>query len=616
MSTKQAVVFAFMLVFLITTVVTLALWFHFALEFDVKDRAFKTLEARKSELVSQRDKLHGQLVDPTGLEARVRTLTEATDEHINKYLRDPANSRWKLYADQGREIEQKWGPQGEAAKAWQAVFDDWQKENREIAEARTKLAEAEKTSVQQAETSRKELRDQLDEEERRKRENVLKRKEWAQELSLIRGQAEETQERVNEVTRELERMEGEDKDGEVIFASKSTCTVDLGYIHGAKEGLKFTVFGNKGSVPFRKGVIRLVDIRATSSDAIILPETGVQLYDPITGWVAPDPKMRYSVFSAAGTDGTEPQRLERLKSKREQIREQRAEQQRQEREAEGGGEAAALYSEHASEEPQFIIGKGLELIAAGDWISNTEFHRVIPDKQFEKELIAKMIGMQDISLNPQTFCFSPLVKPYRQEYLKRLCERNLCKTAPQMSAEVDYLVTSPDTTSIELLKQRLGDIKPEAMADEANLPPDRLALVRTFKMLTEGRKHGVKAISEAQLEEYFLNRGRKKEMLAGQAKQPGQFVFFVVGETKIRSVRETNLYIKEHGGVIAANMDEKVDYLVVGSGLDDAKWDKETRRLYYAGQAAPATAIPFADAVKVLGLRLLREEELPKFFGR
>ena len=616
MSTKQSVVFAFMLVFLITTVVTMALWFHFSLEFDVKDRALKALEERKAELATQRDKLHGQIVDPAGLEAKVRSLTETTDEHIQKYLRDPANSRWKLYVDQGKEIEQKWGPQGDAAKAWQAVSEDWQKENREIAEARTKLVESEKTSVQQAETGRKELRDQLDEEERRKRENILKRKEWSQELGQIRNQAEETQERVNEVTRELEKVEGDEKDGEVIYASKNTCTVDLGYEHGAKEGLKFTVFGNKGTVPFRKGTIRLTEIRATSSDAIVLPETGVQMYDPITGWVAPDPKMRYSVFSTAGTDGTEPQRLERQKSKREQIREQRAEMQRQEHEAEGGGEAPVLSTANASEQPQFIIGKGMEPIAAGDWISNTEFHRVIPDKQFEKVLVNNLISMQDVSLNPQTFCFSPLVKPYRQEYLKRLCERNLCKTAPQMSAEVDYLVTSPDTTSVELLKQRLGDMKPEAMADEANLPPDRLALVRTYKMLTEGRKHGAKAISEAQLEDYFLDRGHKKEMLAGQAKQPGQFVFFVVGETRNRSVRETNLYIQEHGGVVAPNMDENVDYLVVGEGLNDAKWDKASRRIYYAGQTAPATAIPFADAVKLSGLRILREDELPKFFGR
>jgi NAD-dependent DNA ligase len=240
----------------------------------------------------------------------------------------------------------------------------------------------------------------------------------------------------------------------------------------------------------------------------------------------------------------------------------------------------------------------------------------MPEKQFEKVLINNLIAMQDVSLNPQTFCFSPLVKPYRQEYLKRLCERNQCKTAPQMSPEVDFLVTSPDTTSLELLKQRLGDIKPEALADEASLPPDRLLLARTFKMLTEGRKHGAKAISESQLEEFFLDRGRKKEMLAGQAKQPGQFVFYVVGETKDRSIRETNLYIKEHGGVIAAYMDDKVDYLVVGEGLNDAKWDKASRRIYFAGQQAPATAIPFSDAVKTMGLRILREEELPKFFGR
>jgi hypothetical protein len=43
---------------------------------------------------------------------------------------------------------------------------------------------------------------------------------------------------------------------------------------------------------------------------------------------------------------------------------------------------------------------------------------------------------------------------------------------------------------------------------------------------------------------------------------------------------------------------------------------KASRRIYFAGQQAPATAIPFSDAVKTMGLRILREEELPKFFGR
>jgi hypothetical protein len=581
----------------------------------VKDRARQTLEDRTVSLQNQKDKLTRRIMDPTGLEAKVANLQQTTDDHIQRYLRDPANSRLKLYADQGKEIEQKWGPDGEAAKAWRSVYDDWRRENQAIAEARTKLAEMDKSSLQQVEQSRTELRDQLEDEERKKRENLLKRQGWSDELGKIRVQAEDTQERVNEVTRQLEKVEGDEKDGEVIHASRALVTVDIGYIHGAKEGLKFTVFSGRHAVPVKKGVIKLTSIRAASSDGIIIEVPDKVMYDPVTAWEAPDTGMRYSVYAAGGTDGTEPQRLERKKSKRQQIREQRAQKEREERLAEGAEDTAVL-TPNASEEPPIILGKGIEPIIAGDWISNTEFQAIVPTRQFNRTLVNELLAMQDVSLNPQTFYFSPMVKPYRQEFLKRLCSRNLCKSASKMSAEVDFIVTSPDTTRLDLVKQRLGEIKEGELAAEADLPPDRVALIRTYKALLEGQKYGTRAISEAKLEKYFLDRNRKKEMLTGDAKQPGQSVFFVVGQTQQRSIRETGLYIQEHGGVMAASLDDKVDYLVVGEGLGDAKWDPKTRRIYYPGQKVPATAIPFSDAVKLLGLRILRESELPKFFGR
>ena len=616
MSTKQAVVFAFMLVFLITTVVTMALWFHFSLDLDVKSRALKTLGDRKTELGAQRDKLTLRIMAPSvGLEAKVKHLQQTTDDHIQQLLRDPSNSRIKLYDDLGTEIATKWGPEGEAAKAWRSVYADWLRENTAIKEARTKLATMDKTSLQQVEQDTNALRDQLEEEEKRKRETILKRQEWTAALGKIRNQAEDTQERVNEVTRELEKVEGDEKDGEVIYSSKAMVTVDIGYVHGAKEGLKFSVFSGRHAVPVRKGAIRLVAIRAASSDAIILEEADRILYDKVTGWEAPDPGMRYSIYAAGGTDGTEPQPLEEKKSKRQKIREQRLQKEREERLA-AGAEETAVVSEHQALEPQIQLGKGIEPIIAGDWISNPEYHAIVPTREFNRKLVNDLLAMGDISLNPQTFYFSPMVSAYRQEFLKRLCNRNQCKSAPQMSAEIDFIVTSPDTTRLDLLKQRLGDIKPEELAAEADLPPDRVALIRTYKALLEGQKYGTRAISESDLEKYFLARGRKKEILSGKTKQLGQSAFFVVGQTLLRSIRETGLYIQEHGGVMATSMDDHVDYLVVGKGMDDAKWDPVSRKIYYPSQKAPATAIAFSEAVKLLGLKVIRESELPKFFGR
>ena len=56
---------------------------------------------------------------------------------------------------------------------------------------------------------------------------------------------------------------------------------------------------------------------------------------------------------------------------------------------------------------------------------------------------------------------------------------------------------------------------------------------------------------------------------------------------------QTRSWIKDHGGVLADELTAEVDYVVVGSGLDPA----------------------FFDKVKKLGVKIMREDELPWYFG-
>ena len=93
---------------------------------------------------------------------------------------------------------------------------------------------------------------------------------------------------------------------------------------------------------------------------------------------------------------------------------------------------------------------------------------------------------------------------------------------------------------------------------------------------------------------FFAQRHRKMELLRGTAVQPGQHIFFIAGETQIRSAADLKKYITEHGGVVANELNDTVEYVVAGTGLDKKF---------------------FEETVKAKGLKVIREDELPRFFG-
>lgn len=618
MTTKQAVIFALMVVFLAIALVTLGLWFHLSVSVSVKRATWNAIDKQAGDLRYQQEKLRPVLDDLTN---KVKTQQERNQERMRLAFTDPTAAVYRVYEDTTREIESSWGRQpaegqfeeGAAGKAWSEVYKNWKAENEQIRAGLKRYREQEKASTTQLEQGDQELKVQLDEEEKQRRELVNKRKKWEEDLGKDRLEAEDIQDKIGKATRELEKTPEAEKDGEVLYADPDMgrATVDLGYEHGVRAGLVFTVFSGRHNVPVKKGRVGLTEIRATSSDAVILPPEGPVTYDPSTGWVAPDPTMRYSVYSASGPDETVPQTLERLKSKREIIQELREERARQER----AGEEAPPTEELSPFAP-LALGKGFEPMVSGDWISNPAFVRLVPEAKYQKQMVAELSSLEDVSLGPLTFCFADNIRPFRREFLRRLCERNHCRAVRQMSPQVDYLVTTPDCTRLDVMEDRLKDIPEEKRANEAELAPEVAERVRVLKALREARKYGARAIGEEQLEVLFVQRQRKADLLKGGAIQPGQHTFFVVGETRLRSVRETGLYIQEHGGVLAPRLDANVDYVVVGGGLTDAKWDKAANRIYYAGQEAPPTAMPFYDAVKTMGLKVLREEELPAFFGR
>jgi NAD-dependent DNA ligase len=69
-------------------------------------------------------------------------------------------------------------------------------------------------------------------------------------------------------------------------------------------------------------------------------------------------------------------------------------------------------------------------------------------------------------------------------------------------------------------------------------------------------------------------------------------VFYIAGETIFRSHRELILYIQENGGIVSYDMDTSVDYIVAGKNSEKD-----------------------VEKAKGFGIRVVREQELPEFFG-
>lgn len=595
MSTKQTVIFTFMILFLGAFLFSLGAWFHFSSELDAKEKQIESLKLKKVALDGElkgtnvKKGLKKEIEDPIeGLDKRARDEADRANKMLGTEDSGMMRNREKLYEDKDGEISSKLGPDKPVQAKWKSLYEEWAKLNGDISESVKKLkaqsAEKEAKTVEaQADLDR-----ELNTETVEKKKIVEERKKNQDELGGIRAAHEQVLDKISDVTRDTRKTGKVSAQGRVINADEGMklVTIDKGRDEGIKKGMFFTVYSGSHSGLVKKALIEITNVKAASADAVLVPPNRINVQDPITGWVPTDPRMKYSVYSAGGQDENAAVELVKPKTRQDRIEAYRLEKL----EREGGKEKVEDYlrEREAPSAPPVELGKGFVPIVAGDWINNPDFVPIVPDTEYQKKATEELLAMKDINLSALTFHIADSVRPYRKEFLKRLAERNRCKTAEAMSPDVNYVVTAAGATREDLVAQKLESSKgkEEVSAEIKNLR-------KTLEALGEAKKIGAHVIAEDKMEEFFLQRQRKAELLRGKTVQPGRSTFYVAGETKERSIDQTRMYIRDHGGVPMTDLDEKVDYVVVGGGLDAAFYEK----------------------VKKLGLKIIREDELPHFFG-
>jgi hypothetical protein len=590
MSTKQTVIFSFMLVFLAVFIFALGSHIYWSIELAGKKQQVEALTAKAEELAVT---LHGTKEHP-GLEIQVndpenglKKVLEATQKNVADMEGNEssgAKQREAFYDALQPELQAKWS---EAGEAWKKLFDAWRENDKNIAAALARLNKDRKDKDEKVAASEQDLSQELRNEEAVRSKAVAERKDMEKDLSQLRAQSEEMSDRVETVTREERAVKKIEKQGEIIHVAMDLklVTINLGSGDGVRKGLVFDIYSKSHIQLLKEGSIEIVDVRPSSSDGVILPPKQDVLWDPVTGWVAPDSRMKYSVFSASGPDETEVQELVKPRSRAERIADWNVKEngpgvEKPEEEAEKG----------TSNTPPSQVGAAFSPIVVGDWVHSSEFEPLLPKAVYQKREVGELLSMEKVNIGPLTLYFTDSVAPYQQEFLKRLCERNQCKVAEAMSADVNYVVTTPGTANPEVVRK---EVEQYAGKGE-DVTPEVKKLRKTLQALEEGQKFGADVLTEDNMESFFAQRHRKIELLRGTAVQPGQHIFYIAGETKLFSVSNLKKYITDHGGVVSNELNDKVEYIVTGSGLDKKF---------------------FEDTVKAKGLKVLREDELPRFFG-
>ena len=123
----------------------------------------------------------------------------------------------------------------------------------------------------------------------------------------------------HEITKRREELKVKEADGEVLsvggtVADKPTnfCVVNIGWDDGVRRNMKFEVFHQTPSGRrLTKGMIQIQEIRAKTSNCVILPLKIRMPVCPQTGWEATSEEMLYSVYATASEGGDEVVPLKR-----------------------------------------------------------------------------------------------------------------------------------------------------------------------------------------------------------------------------------------------------------------------------------------------------------------
>src|SRR5207249_185811 len=94
-------------------------------------------------------------------------------------------------------------------------------------------------------------------------------------------------------------------------------------------------------------------------------------------------------------EGTEPLTLEQRKSKKELVQQLRLARQQQQQTLD---EQQAAAQKETPSNPPLAMGYGFEPIREGDWIANTEFVRIVPDREFRNQVNQELLSLRDVNL--------------------------------------------------------------------------------------------------------------------------------------------------------------------------------------------------------------------------
>jgi hypothetical protein len=585
-----------MVLFLGVMLFAIGTWFYWSTELESKKRMAESLDLRIAELagVIKGEAGKGDIraaIDNSDNGLKVQ-LTNATQD---AELKENENSRFIINEYEGLKapLEANWGKTGAAAQNWEKVYSNWNKQLKDVELALSGWREDKVKREERVATATDERYREEANAENEAKTVVSKLKEMAEKLTEIRVESEFVGDKISDVTREVRKTIEMKPQGRVIHSAPDlhVVRIDIGRNMGVRRGMIFDVYSNLHATPVKKGRIEITAVNAASCDALVLGPKKKVLQDPNTGYIPDDPTMRFSPYSALGNEQVLPQPLEEPKDKAARLE---AFRQKRLNDELGIDEAERLRKEKEEPSaPPVEFGSGFVYINEGDWVFSADFTPIVPESVYAKTSTEELLAMRDVNISPLTFYFTDGIKHFRREFLKRLCERNRCTVTEVLTADVNYVITLAGDTKVELVRRRVASPKEEVVKENEADPAQVKLLKKTLAALEEGKKIGADVLAEDEMEAFFTRRQRKQELLRGKTIQPGQNTFFVAGETKDRSVDQVKRFIADHGGVASNNLDSTVDYVVVGKGLD-----KE-----------------FFDKIKRLGLRIIREDELPKFFG-
>ena len=596
MSTKQATLYTLMIFFLAILLFAMGAWLKSSMELNQKKNI---LAALKETNVGLKHTLEGG-ADIKGLINEVKDPQEGLEKRASEVLAlvpllksnpgDPAapgmDELEKKYQDLQQSVADAWTK--DAVAALNLSKKDREQQEADMTGALKRLADQRKEKEDKEGAAIKDLEQEESTKETELKKIAQETSKMTQDLETVRFEHEATQQKVTEVSRDLSKVKAIVKQGLIVGADKNAkiAYIDLGTRSGVRNGMLFDIYSGMHRHLVRKGKLEVSDAGPFSSKCILLLEARENRWDPISGWIPDSPAKIYSPFVAGGPDETDAVELVARKTVKDKIEAIRIEKIAKEQGLEAAEEARA--EGKGSTVPPSDLSLSLTPVDAGDWIFNADFIPIVTTDEFHAQMRDELKTMRDVNVGSLTFYIADTVRTYRKEYIKRLCDHNGCKVSESMNPNVNIVVAGAGFTDLDLVKERNASKK-----GKENLKDDDKNLIATEAALEDAKKYAADVLPEDEVEAFFDRRQRKQELIRGKVAQPGRSTFFIAGKTRNRSPELLAKYIQDNGGLVATDIEAKVDYIVVGESPDDT----------------------FVEKIKKLGLKIVREEELPTLLG-